>query len=426
LFTGLSLVFLSSKAKLKTQTLSNIRMHKTLHQKTLNGAHALNICGSKSESNRLLIIQALYEKLNIENLSTSDDTKVLKAALSTQDDVKDIHHAGTAMRFLTAYYACFTEKTVVLTGSPRMKNRPIKILVEALKQIGAKIDYVEKKGYPPLKIQPSNITSSKVNIQADISSQFISALMLIGPKLKNGLKINFTSKITSLPYLKMTQNMMQSLGFEVIFNHQSIDIKPHNNFKTQTFKVESDWSSASYYYSLIALSPSLKLTLSIYKSNSLQGDSSLTELYRELGVETKFSDNKILLKNTNQTNINLFKKDLNATPDLAQTIAVTCLGLKKSCHLTGLHTLKIKETDRLVALKNELEKFGAQVQIDNQSLKMIPPQQITPKQIVKTYNDHRMAMAFAPLVTKTHLEIENSEVVSKSYPEFWNDFKSLI
>lgn len=400
-------------------------MNKTLRQKLIKGNYTINICGSKSESNRLLIIQALYRNLNINNLSTSDDTEVLKVALASQNDVIDIHHAGTAMRFLTAYYACFTTKTIKLTGSERMQNRPIKILVEALRQIGAKIDYVNKEGYPPLKIQPSNIIKNEVYIQANTSSQYISALMLVAPKLKRGLKINFTSKITSLPYLKMTQNMMQSLGFEVNFKQQSIEVKPQNNFKAQTFKVESDWSSASYFYSLVALSPELKLNLSIYKTESLQGDSYLYELYKDLGVQTTFEKNVIILENIKNNAIQFYQKNLNHTPDLAQTIAVTCLGLKIPCHLTGLHTLKIKETDRLVALKNELEKFGAQVQIDDESLKMTPAHKILSNQKVKTYNDHRMAMAFAPLSTTTELKIENPEVVSKSYPDFWKDFESL-
>ncbi len=400
-------------------------MQKTLQKKNLTGSHFIEICGSKSESNRLLILQALYQNLDIENLSTSDDTQVLKAALTANNNHIDIHHAGTAMRFLTAYYACFTKKTITLTGSERMQNRPIKILVEALRQMGAKIDYIKKKGYPPLKIQPSSITKSEVNIQANTSSQYISALMLVAPKLKNGLTINFTSAITSLPYLKMTQNLMQNLGFEVDFTKKSIDIKLKENLKSQSYKVESDWSSASYYYSLISLSPNLVLNLKTYKKDSLQGDSNLTKLYKSLGVETYFKKNSIELKNTGVSKIKCFEENLNNTPDLAQTIAVSCLGLGISCKLSGLHTLRIKETDRLLALKNELEKFGATVSIDDETLKMIPPENIKSNQTIKTYNDHRMAMAFAPLLTKTNLSILNAEVVSKSYPDFWVDFEGL-
>lgn len=401
-------------------------MNKILQQKSLEGSYTLNICGSKSESNRLLIINALYNKIHIENLSNSDDTEVLKAALSSKNDTIDVHHAGTAMRFLTAYYACFTKKPITITGSERMQNRPIKILVEALKQIGAKIEFINKEGFPPLHIQPANIQGGEVNIQANTSSQYISALMLIAPKLKSGLKIKFTSAITSLPYLKMTQKIMQNLGFEIDFKKQTIEIKHKTTIDPKDFKVESDWSSASYYYSLVAISPLLKLKLGIYKTNSIQGDSKLSELYSSLGVKTSFHQDYIELENTNTPTTEIYKKDLNHTPDLAQTIVVTCLGLGITCQLSGLHTLKIKETDRLVALKNELEKFGATVVIDESTLKMVPPQRIKPNQSITTYNDHRMAMAFAPLRTKVLLEIENPEVVSKSYPNFWEDFERFL
>lgn len=400
-------------------------MNKLLKQKTLKGSHKLNICGSKSESNRLLIIQALYNKLIVENLSSSDDTQVLKSALTSQSDTVDIHHAGTAMRFLTAYYACFTKKPVILTGSERMQNRPIKILVEGLKQIGAKIDYLKKVGYPPLKIYPAKLHNNKIRIQANTSSQYISALMLVAPKLDDGLEINFTSEVTSLPYLKMTQNMMQTLGFDIDLDQKSVSIKPQKKFEKQNFKVESDWSSASYFYSLVALSPSLKLNLSTYNKESIQGDSKLSKLYSELGVKTTFKNDSIILENTNEILTGVYTKNLNHTPDLAQTIAVTCLGLGISCKLSGLHTLKIKETDRLVALKNELEKFGATVCIDDENLNMTAPKVIKPNQTVQTYNDHRMAMAFAPLRTKTDLIIEDAEVVTKSYPEFWEDIDNI-
>ncbi|NBC58244.1 MAG: 3-phosphoshikimate 1-carboxyvinyltransferase [Bacteroidetes bacterium] len=400
-------------------------MNKILQQKSHKGEHRISICGSKSESNRLLIIQALYNKLNIQNLSTSDDTQVLKAALSSDKDLIDIHHAGTAMRFLTAYYACFTTKTVTLTGSERMQQRPIKILVDGLLQLGAKIEYINNEGYPPLKIYPTKLKQNKLNIRADTSSQYISALMLVAPKLKEGLQINFTSKITSLPYLKMTQKLMQNLGFEINFDSKSINIKPKNHFETQTIKVESDWSSASYYYSLVALSSDLKLNLSTFKNDSLQGDSKLVDLYSSLGVKTTFKGDSILLENSNKTPLGVYTQNLNHTPDLAQTIAVTCLGLGISCQLSGLHTLKIKETDRLVALKNEMEKFGASVQIDNDHLHMTPPKTLNSNPTVNTYNDHRMAMAFAPLKTKTNLIIRDPEVVGKSYPEFWKDFENI-
>ncbi|MBS3738524.1 MAG: 3-phosphoshikimate 1-carboxyvinyltransferase, partial [Psychroflexus sp.] len=212
---------------------------------------------------------------------------------------------------------------------------------------------------------------------------------------------------------------------EINFDSKSINIKPKNHFETQTIKVESDWSSASYYYSLVALSSDLKLNLSTFKNDSLQGDSKLVDLYSSLGVKTTFKGDSILLENSNKTPLGVYSQNLNHTPDLAQTIAVTCLGLGISCQLSGLHTLKIKETDRLVALKNEMEKFGASVQIDNDHLHMTPPKTLNSNPTVNTYNDHRMAMAFAPLKTKTNLIIRDPEVVGKSYPEFWKDFENI-
>lgn len=395
-------------------------MNKNLSKAQISGHHKIKISGSKSESNRLLILKKLYPGIIIENLSTSDDTQVLEQVIKHNGEEIDIHHAGTAMRFLTAYLACFTRKTVVITGSARMQNRPIKILVDALIQMGAKIDYTNKFGFPPLKIHPSDIDKDSVELQANISSQYISALMLIAPKLKNGLKINFISTITSLPYLKMTQKMMNSLGFAVNFEGNSIQIKPQTTIEKITFQVESDWSSASYFYSLVALSPELTLTLNTYKPGSLQGDAKLAQLYEPLGVKTVFQKGAIYLENTGEIKAKIYKQNLNDNPDLAQTIAVSCLGLGIKCFLNGLHTLKIKETDRLQALKNELEKFEAQVKIDHDSLEMTPPANLKTKPSIKTYNDHRMAMAFAPLISITDLKILDADVVSKSYPEFWD------
>jgi len=400
----------------------NIHLDKT----TFKGQHHVNICGSKSESNRLLILQALFSELKINNLSTADDTVVLQQALQNYTESVDIHHAGTAMRFLTAYFAFYTQKPVVLTGSPRMQNRPIKILVDALVSLGAKIKYVDKSGYPPLKIYPSIIQKNNVELQADVSSQYISALLLSAAKLPQGLHIKFTSKVTSLPYIKMTVELMKRLGLNLNFDDTSIRVQPGHLNLSHPIDVESDWSSASYYYSLVALSPKLKLTLSTYKKNSLQGDAKLADLYKPLGVKTTYLEENIVLENTSKISVAMYEEDLNHTPDLAQTIAVTCLGLNLNCKLTGLHTLKIKETDRLVAMKTELEKFGAQVEIDDKSLKLHPVEHLKSNQYVDTYNDHRMAMAFAPLCSLTSLNIRKAEVVSKSYSEFWEDLKQLL
>jgi 3-phosphoshikimate 1-carboxyvinyltransferase len=401
-------------------------MQKVLNQKNFQGKYNIDICGSKSESNRLLILKKLFPELIINNLSTSDDTKVLEKALNNDEELIDIHHAGTAMRFLTAYYAFYSHKTIELTGSERMQNRPVKILVDALKSLGAKIEYAAKEGFPPLIIKPAKINKNKVELKADVSSQYVSSLMLSASKLPNGLTIKFTSQVTSLPYIEMTVQFMRKLGIKVDFTNEGIVVHPASKITFHDIDVESDWSSASYFYSTLALSPDLKLNLSTYNKNSLQGDSKLSEIYKILGVNTTYHNNSILLENNKKVATDFLELDLIDTPDLAQTIAVTCLGLNLPCKLSGLHTLKIKETDRLVAMKKELEKFGAHIKIDNQSLAINPPKSLSSGQLIDTYNDHRMAMAFAPLCSKTNLTINDAEVVSKSYPAFWKDFDNFM
>ncbi|QBZ97558.1 3-phosphoshikimate 1-carboxyvinyltransferase [Flavobacterium sangjuense] len=388
---------------------------------------AISITGSKSETNRLLLLQALYPNLVLENTSNSDDSEVMTKALQSSDTSIDIHHAGTAMRFLTAFFSIQENREVVLTGSTRMKERPIKILVDALRQLGAEISYEENEGFPPIRIKGKKITQNKVSLSANVSSQYISALLLIAPKLENGLELTLEGEITSVPYIKMTLSLLNEIGVETSFAGNVISVKPklitHNS---QLITVESDWSSASYFYSIIALSAiGTKITLSSYKQNSLQGDSILAEIYKNFGVETTFQNNTILLKKTHNSQLITHNLELNNSPDIAQTIAVTCFGLGIGCHLTGLHTLKIKETDRLLALKNELEKLGAAVAISDDSLTLEPSRVIHPNIKIKTYQDHRMAMAFSPLALKTDIIIEEAEVVSKSYPAFWNDLKSI-
>ncbi|WP_026837629.1 3-phosphoshikimate 1-carboxyvinyltransferase [Gillisia sp. JM1] len=385
----------------------------------------IQITGSKSESNRALILKALYPSISLDNLSNSDDTLVLQKALKTSGGLVDIHHAGTAMRFLTAYFASKEGLEVVLTGSSRMQDRPIELLVNALKDLGADISYLEKEGFPPLKITGKKLLKSSVNVQANISSQYISALMLIGASLPNGLIINLEGQVTSAPYINMTLKLLHYFDIEAKFEGQLITIQPKSKLESRTFEIESDWSSASYYFSIAALGKQGQLNLKNYKKESLQGDSKIIPIYHEFGIETSFADNEILLlKNTFQKPNNLHL-DLRNMPDLAQTIAVTCLGLGIGCELKGLHTLKIKETDRLVALKNELEKFGATVEITGNSLSLAPCSTLRENIEVETYNDHRMAMAFAPLALKVPLRIKDAEVVSKSYPEFWEDLESI-
>ena len=311
---------------------------------------SVTITGSKSESNRLLLLKALYPAIDIENVSNSDDSVLMQKALQSPNaPVIDIHHAGTAMRFLTAYLSIQEGREVVLTGSSRMKERPIGILVDALRQLGADIQYIENEGFPPLSIKGKKLTESKVTLKADVSSQYISALLLIASKLENGLELTLDGKITSVPYIKMTLGLLNEIGVETSFNNNVVKVKPKTNqVKPQTLVVESDWSSASYYFSIVALSDiGTEVRLSSYKENSLQGDSVLSELYKEFGVETSFENNSVSLKKVEKTDSSkIIEFDLRNAPDIAQTISVTAFGLGLECRLTGLHTLKIKETDK--------------------------------------------------------------------------------
>lgn len=403
-------------------------MNLLLKPSVVNHQSSIAITGSKSETNRLLLLQALYPNLILENTSNSDDSEVMTKALSanSQTELVDVHHAGTAMRFLSAYFAIQENRVVVLTGSSRMKERPIKILVDGLRQLGAEISYEENDGFPPIKIKGKKLIKNKVSLAANISSQYISALLLIAPKLENGLELTLEGEITSVPYIKMTLSLLNEIGVETSFVGNKITLKPKFTIQHSTFTIESDWSSASYFYSIIALSEiGTSITLSSYKVNSLQGDSVLAEIYKDFGVETTYKENAILLNKVTNCQLSFVNYQLNNAPDIAQTIAVTCFGLGLGCHLTGLHTLKIKETDRLLALKSELEKLGATVIVSDDSLTLEPSAVIHSNIKIKTYQDHRMAMAFAPLALKTDIQIEEAEVVSKSYPTFWTDLKNI-
>jgi 3-phosphoshikimate 1-carboxyvinyltransferase len=391
---------------------------------TLEGS--IQITGSKSESNRLLILQQFYKNLEIENLGNSDDAQLMQKALSSHEIEIDINHAGTAMRFLTAYFSVTEGRETILTGSKRMKERPIKILVDALRSLGADIQYLGNDGFPPLKIVGKKLRENKVVIDGGVSSQYISALLLIAPSLDQGLILEFKGKITSIPYIKMTLGLLCEIGIESNWEGNIIVVKPLYEIKNSIITVESDWSSASYYYSLAALSPEATITLNSYKKASLQGDAVLAKIYEHFGVKTVFKNESITLIKENTTKQLLpLSLDLKNAPDIAQTIAVTCFGLGISCDLSGLHTLKIKETDRLVALKNELEKLGGEVEITDKSLHLKASKIIRENILISTYHDHRMAMAFAPLILKTTLLIEDAEVVSKSYPDYWNDIEKL-
>ncbi|UPS90238.1 3-phosphoshikimate 1-carboxyvinyltransferase [Bizionia sp. M204] len=401
----------------------NLKLQKSVIK---NQQSPINITGSKSESNRLLLLQALYPEIQIHNLSNSDDTVFMAKALSSDSNTIDVHHAGTAMRFLTAYFAVQENRTVTITGSKRMKERPIQILVDALNQLGADVSYLENLGFPPLQIEGRKLTNNQVTVKAAVSSQYISALLLIGSKLENGLYVTLDGEITSIPYIKMTLQLLNQIGVETFFENNIIEIKPLKELKNSELTVESDWSSASYFYSLIALSRmETEISLTSYNMDSLQGDSVLAKIYKQFGVSTSFQEKSITLKKVAKINSSVnIKLDLVNAPDIAQTIAVSCFGLGIACHLTGLHTLKIKETDRLVALKTELEKLGATVIITEDSLQLKATTTIKKDIAIDTYNDHRMAMAFAPLALKTDLVIHDAGVVSKSYPSFWNDLKA--
>jgi 3-phosphoshikimate 1-carboxyvinyltransferase len=388
----------------------------------------LSLTGSKSETNRLLLLQALYPNITLENSSLSDDSEVMAKALSSNEKIIDVDHAGTAMRFLTAYFAIQQNREVILTGSSRMKERPIKILVDVLRQLGANISYVEKEGFPPIKIIGQNITQDTLQLKADVSSQYISALLLIAPKLKNGLKLSLKGEITSLPYIKMTLALLEKMGVVTSFIGNKIIVKPLvtlSPVEGQQFIIESDWSSASYFYSIVALSPKgTQLVLSSFQEGSLQGDKILVEIYANFGVETVFKNGSIIIKKI-ENRAKTIHLNLLQSPDIAQTLVVTCFGLGVGCYLKGLHTLKIKETDRLVSMKTELTKLGASVLIGNDSLSLGSSTKIKSDIAISTYQDHRMAMAFAPLALKVALTIKDAEVVSKSYPTFWKDLKTI-
>ncbi|SEQ02206.1 3-phosphoshikimate 1-carboxyvinyltransferase [Hyunsoonleella jejuensis] len=396
----------------------------TLQKSAIQKQSSVKITGSKSESNRLLLLQALFPEIELNNVSNSDDSNLMMKALASIEKIVDIHHAGTAMRFLTAYFAVQEGRETILTGSKRMKERPIKILVDALRELGADISYVENEGFPPIAIKGKKLSKHKVSLKANVSSQYISALLLIATKLENGIELMLEGEITSVPYINMTLSLLNEIGIETSFKNNVITVHPSKS-KPKPLTVESDWSSASYYFSIAAISKvGTQITLSSYKENSLQGDSCLVDIYKHFGVTSKFNENFVTL--TKETSaVKPLTLDLKNAPDIAQTIAVTCFVLGVSCDLTGLHTLKIKETDRLVALKTEIEKLGGNVEISEKSLHLKASKDIKPMVPIATYNDHRMAMAFAPVALKQPVIIEDAGVVSKSYPTFWDDLKTI-
>lgn len=391
---------------------------------------SVTISGSKSISNRLLILNEVLQ-LNCEfvNLSDSEDTQLLQAAIESirkQENVIDIHHAGTDMRFLTALLST-QPGTWILKGSERMKERPIGELVNALKQLGAEIEFLEKENYPPLKITGLNLNGGEININSSVSSQFVSALLLISPKLKQGLTLHLQGSIVSEPYITMTIELLKSCGVDVKRTNNTITVQPkiNTNEKVKKYFIESDWSSASYWYSICALCKRSKIQLKSYHEKSLQADSVLPQLFENFGVYSEFQNNTLHLKQVADAKQD-FNFNFNQCPDIAQTIACLSVGLNTDVDLSGLETLRIKETDRIAALNEELKKCGADVKIkeNNLIIKSYPTiRAVNP--IISTYNDHRMAMSFAPLAAIFgSIYLQNPEVVVKSYPSFWNDLKN--
>ena len=384
----------------------------------------LNIGGSKSETNRLLLLQSLYPNLQIENASPSKDSEAMYRGLHSGESTIDIGDAGTAMRFLTAYYAACQSKEVILTGSARMQERPIGILVEALRQLGAAIYYSKGEGFPPLHIQGKQLEGGTLSIKANVSSQYISALLLVAPSFTNGLSLHLDGEITSFPYLRMTLSLLNELGITGTFEDNTFTIEHTPAVAPQMIVVEPDWSSASYFYSMVALSPvGTSLYMNHYKERSLQGDRIVADIYQSFGVRTIFWGDKIQLIKERDLLSPIFSYNLMDCPDIAQTIAVTCFGLGIECFLSGLHTLNIKETNRLEALKNELSKLNAEVHISKEEIWVGSARKITRNISIDTYNDHRMAMAFAPLALKIPIIINDMEVVEKSFPDFWEFIK---
>ncbi len=395
--------------------------------KTIQGS--IKLPASKSISNRALIINALsYSPYPISNLSDSDDTKVLKAALFSNTNKFDIGHAGTAMRFLTAFLAKVVGEWEI-TGSERMQQRPIKILVDALTQLGAKIEYLKNDGYPPLKIFGSHLKGQTIELDGSISSQYITALLLIAPTIENGLNLKLNGDVTSKSYIKLTLELMTQFGIRYSWEGNTI-VVPEQNYFPIDFTCEADWSGASYWYEIMALVDQGEIFLENLKLESLQGDADITKWFEPFGVNSAQKDNGVLLTKTKNNHPQRLELDFIENPDVAQTMACLCMAKAIPFHFTGLKTLKIKETDRIAALQDELAKFGAQLyepaegelawdgKLDMEMKDELP--------MINTYHDHRMALAFAPMaLADLKMQIEDPMVVTKSYPGFWDDLKKI-
>ena len=394
----------------------------------------IDLAGSKSISNRLLIIRALCDQsFEITGLANADDSIVLEKVLQDDPEIYDVHHAGTSYRFLCSYL-CLQKGKKVLTGSTRMLERPIGPLVNALRQLGANIDYLGEEAYPPLKIAEANWRKldSALEIDATISSQFISSLLLIAPVLPYGLKLKLVGKLVSRPYLEMTLNLMGEFGIDYSWEEDIISIEPQK-YQAQDYRVEADWSAASYYLSLVALVPGSTIHLSGLRQKSIQGDSAIIKIMEEFGVESSWESENLIITHRD-SKVNHIEHDFLLHPDLAQTVSVACAGRNMTGLFSGLQTLKVKETDRIAALQNELikvqvfisklpskfsKKSSAEFYIQEGVINVVD------QPCFATYKDHRMAMSFSVLAALGDIIIEDATVVSKSYPKFWEDLESL-
>lgn len=400
----------------------------------------IDLPASKSLSNRALILRGLCENdCNISHISDCDDTVVMlkahstdKASYITNGDYRivDIGAAGTSMRFLTAFFAAKEGAKVIMTGSERMRQRPIGVLVDALKKLGAEIEYSEKEGYPPLKIDGHRLDGGPLSIDGSISSQYISALLMIAPTLKKGLQLELIGNITSIPYIKMTLSMMKDFGVESEWNGNRINVDPQR-YSSNNYSVESDWSASSYWFEILALSDQINsIKLKGLFPNSTQGDCKIADYYSKLGIVTSTYSDGIVISKSGSPLPQKVEWDMSSQPDLAQTVIVTCCALNVQFDITGLHTLRIKETDRISALEKELLKLGFVVKDSDDDRMFWTGEKVNsdPSAVISTYDDHRMAMSFAPfaLVDKTKkIVIDNPQVVSKSYPTFWDDLKQI-
>jgi 3-phosphoshikimate 1-carboxyvinyltransferase len=406
-------------------------MHRILVKKQSGGIkEKIRLASSKSESNRALIINALSGfGGELKNLSTARDTQTMIRLLKSEDAVADVLDAGTTMRFLTAYFAV-TNQSKTMTGTPRMCERPIGILVDALRSIGCEIDYLGKEGYPPTQLKGfSEQKDNEISIRGDVSSQYISALLMISPMLPIGLTINLLGEIGSIPYITMTIKQMEAFGVKVRadWDNKKLSVEPQI-YQTTSYQIESDWSGASYWYSIVALAenPDVEIELLGLKENSLQGDSVIVNIMSELGVKSTFTADGVLLQKTEANDS--FQWDFTDCPDLAQTVAVVVVAKKIKGFFTGLESLKIKETDRVLALQNELAKIGGMLE-ELEAKKKYEVSSVgnwTETPTFETYDDHRMAMAFAPLAMISDVIIVEPGVVAKSYPSYWEDLGKIV